>query len=188
MISLLWEADGSEVPNFDQFDSLKLCFDILLFTVCRVCLIQYFERNRKCPKCEVDVHQSNPLNDVLYVELFKCYFSTFLQHLFRVDNVLQELVYKLIPGLLNSKKLVMIHTGFNYSSVQTNVLERKSFVSKIQSHSMKKRRTKVNTRWLFFDNYWGCRGCQKPWEFHLLTVCYFFRPRSQRRRPGSRVS
>ncbi|XP_024085703.1 polycomb group protein Psc-like [Cimex lectularius] len=52
-----------------------------LHSFCRSCLVKYLEKSKFCPICDVQLHKNNPLLSV------------------RCDSTLQQLVYKLIPGL-----------------------------------------------------------------------------------------
>uniref|UniRef100_A0A146LLX1 Polycomb complex protein BMI-1 n=1 Tax=Lygus hesperus TaxID=30085 RepID=A0A146LLX1_LYGHE len=52
-----------------------------LHSFCRSCLVKYLETSKFCPICDVQLHKNNPLLSV------------------RCDPTLQQLVYKLIPGL-----------------------------------------------------------------------------------------
>ncbi|KAF7239955.1 Polycomb group RING finger protein 3 [Varanus komodoensis] len=51
----------------------------LLF--CRSCLVKYLEENNTCPTCRIVIHQSHPLQ--------------YIGH----DRTMQDIVYKLVPGL-----------------------------------------------------------------------------------------
>ncbi|KAI6188817.1 RING-type domain-containing protein [Aphelenchoides besseyi] len=52
-----------------------------LHTFCKSCLLKYFEEHNDCPKCKVLIHQSHPTHYVSF------------------DRTMQEIVYKLVPGL-----------------------------------------------------------------------------------------
>ncbi len=45
-------------------ENLALPVDVvnLSFSVCKSCIVKYLEKNNKCPKCELVIHQSHPLN------------------------------------------------------------------------------------------------------------------------------
>lgn len=54
-------------------------------SVCRSCIITYLEKNSFCPICEVQIHETKP-------------------HLnLRLDKTLQDVVYKLVPGLYHNE-------------------------------------------------------------------------------------
>lgn len=59
------------------------------FAVCKSCLVRYLETNKYCPICEVQVHKTKPLLNI------------------RPDETLQNIVYKLVPGLFYSKYFSM---------------------------------------------------------------------------------
>ncbi|KAK2111803.1 Polycomb group RING finger protein 2 [Saguinus oedipus] len=49
--------------------------------VCKTCIVRYLETNKYCPMCDVQVHKTRPLLSI------------------RSDKTLQDIVYKLVPGL-----------------------------------------------------------------------------------------
>ncbi|CAL1278626.1 unnamed protein product [Larinioides sclopetarius] len=56
-----------------------------LHSFCRTCIVRYLETSRYCPVCEVQVHETKPLQSI------------------RSDTTLQDVVYKLIPGLYQNE-------------------------------------------------------------------------------------
>lgn len=60
-------------------------FQLLFDTVCRSCIVKHLESSKYCPICEVQVHKTKPLVNI------------------RPDKTLQDIVYKLVPGLFASK-------------------------------------------------------------------------------------
>nr|XP_002129324.1 polycomb group protein Psc [Ciona intestinalis] len=52
-----------------------------LHSFCRTCIVRYLENRRSCPVCRVQVHKTRPLLNI------------------RSDQTLQDIVYKLVPGL-----------------------------------------------------------------------------------------
>ncbi|EFX62403.1 hypothetical protein DAPPUDRAFT_8025, partial [Daphnia pulex] len=52
-----------------------------LHSFCKSCIVRYLETNKFCPVCEVQVHKTKPLLNI------------------RSDQTLQDIVYKLVPGL-----------------------------------------------------------------------------------------
>lgn len=75
-------------------------------TVCKSCIITYLEKSadleeKYCPVCDVQLHSTKPLTSI------------------RSDLMLQEIVYKLVPGLFKSKSLqqsVFFFTWYRTSS------------------------------------------------------------------------
>ena len=57
----------------------------MYFLVCRSCIVKYLEGNKYCPTCDVQIHKTRPLLSI------------------RSDKALQDVVYKLVPGLFQSK-------------------------------------------------------------------------------------
>lgn len=62
----------------------KVLYYLIIFVVCRKCIVKYLETNKYCPICEVQVHKNKPLLNI------------------RSDQTLQDIVYKLVPGLFQS--------------------------------------------------------------------------------------
>lgn len=56
-----------------------------LHPFCRACIVRYLESSKFCPICEVMVHKTRPLQNI------------------RSDETLQDLVYKLVPGLYRNE-------------------------------------------------------------------------------------
>ncbi|XP_054713864.1 mucin-2-like [Uloborus diversus] len=52
---------------------------------CRTCIVRYLEHNKYCPVCDAQVHETKPLQGI------------------RFDQTLQDIVYKLIPGLYQNE-------------------------------------------------------------------------------------
>ncbi|KAM7306222.1 polycomb complex protein BMI-1-A [Ixodes scapularis] len=52
-----------------------------LHSFCKVCIVRYLDTSKLCPICDVPVHKSRPLSCL------------------RVDKTLQDIVYKVVPGL-----------------------------------------------------------------------------------------
>uniref|UniRef100_A0A8B9NVA1 Polycomb group ring finger 2 n=1 Tax=Apteryx owenii TaxID=8824 RepID=A0A8B9NVA1_APTOW len=53
--------------------------------VCKTCIVRYLETNKYCPMCDVQVHKTRPLLSI------------------RSDKTLQDIVYKLVPGLFKDE-------------------------------------------------------------------------------------
>lgn len=56
-----------------------------LHSFCRSCIVKHLESSKYCPICEVQVHKTKPLINI------------------RPDKTLQDIVYKLVPGLYASE-------------------------------------------------------------------------------------
>ncbi|TNM99595.1 polycomb group RING finger protein 5-B-like [Takifugu rubripes] len=78
------------VRDFNHFITCYLCRGYLikpttvtecLHTFCKSCIVQHFEDSNDCPKCGIQVHETNPLE------------------MLRLDNTLEEIIFKLVPGL-----------------------------------------------------------------------------------------
>ncbi|XP_028823581.1 polycomb group RING finger protein 5-B isoform X2 [Denticeps clupeoides] len=78
------------VKDFNHFITCYLCKGYLikpttvtecLHTFCKSCIVQYFEESNECPRCGIQVHETNPLE------------------MLRLDNTLEEIIFKLVPGL-----------------------------------------------------------------------------------------
>ncbi|KAJ7324157.1 hypothetical protein JRQ81_017177 [Phrynocephalus forsythii] len=55
--------------------------------VCKSCIVQHFEDSNDCPRCGNQVHETNPLE------------------MLRLDNTLEEIIFKLVPGLREKELL-----------------------------------------------------------------------------------
>uniref|UniRef100_A0A8C5IF67 RING-type domain-containing protein n=1 Tax=Junco hyemalis TaxID=40217 RepID=A0A8C5IF67_JUNHY len=62
-----------------------------LHTFCKSCIVRHFYYSNRCPKCNIVVHQTQPLYNI------------------RLDRQLQDIVYKLVVNLEESKSLSLIH-------------------------------------------------------------------------------
>ncbi|XP_036428894.1 polycomb group RING finger protein 5-B isoform X2 [Colossoma macropomum] len=78
------------VKDFNHFITCYVCKGYLikpttvtecLHTFCKSCIVQHFEDSNECPKCGIQVHETNPLE------------------MLRLDNTLEEIIFKLVPGL-----------------------------------------------------------------------------------------
>uniref|UniRef100_A0A8B9JLN7 RING-type domain-containing protein n=1 Tax=Astyanax mexicanus TaxID=7994 RepID=A0A8B9JLN7_ASTMX len=56
-----------------------------LHSFCKMCIVRYLETSKYCPICDVQVHKTKPLLNI------------------RSDKTLQDIVYKLVPGLFKSE-------------------------------------------------------------------------------------
>ncbi|XP_036408819.1 polycomb complex protein BMI-1-A-like [Megalops cyprinoides] len=56
-----------------------------LHSFCKTCIVSFLETNKFCPRCEVQVHKTRPLLSI------------------RSDKTLQDIVYKLVPGLFKDE-------------------------------------------------------------------------------------
>ncbi|GFQ78026.1 polycomb complex protein BMI-1-B, partial [Trichonephila clavata] len=56
-----------------------------LHSFCRTCIVRYLENSKFCPVCDVQVHKTKPLQSI------------------RSDTTLQDVVYKLVPGLYQNE-------------------------------------------------------------------------------------
>nr|XP_055032682.1 polycomb group RING finger protein 5-B isoform X2 [Misgurnus anguillicaudatus] len=78
------------VKDFNHFITCYVCKGYLikpttvtecLHTFCKSCIVQHFEDSNECPKCGIQVHETNPLE------------------MLRLDNTLEEIIFKVVPGL-----------------------------------------------------------------------------------------
>ncbi|XP_073437920.1 polycomb complex protein BMI-1 isoform X2 [Dendrobates tinctorius] len=56
-----------------------------LHSFCKTCIVRYLEASKYCPICDVQVHKTRPLLNI------------------RADKTLQDIVYKLVPGLFKNE-------------------------------------------------------------------------------------
>ncbi|XP_035205353.1 polycomb complex protein BMI-1-like [Stegodyphus dumicola] len=74
-----------KVPKEELVVSLFVFLKTYFFPVCRTCIVRYLQTNKFCPTCEVQVHKTRPLVNI------------------RSDQTLQDIVYKLVPGLFKNE-------------------------------------------------------------------------------------
>ncbi|XP_055502553.1 polycomb group RING finger protein 5-B isoform X1 [Leucoraja erinacea] len=83
------------VREFNAFITCYICKGYLikpttvtecLHTFCKRCIVQHFEDSNDCPKCGIQVHETNPLE------------------MLRLDNTLEEIIFKVVPGLKELEK------------------------------------------------------------------------------------
>lgn len=60
-------------------------------SVCKSCIVKYLQTSKYCPMCNIKIHETQPLLNL------------------KLDRVMQDIVYKLVPGLQESK-YIEIHT------------------------------------------------------------------------------
>jgi len=61
-----------------------------LHTFCKSCLVKHLEEKHTCPTCQIVIHQSHPLQYISF------------------DRTMQDIVYKLVPDLQESKSFISI--------------------------------------------------------------------------------
>ncbi|XP_064603918.1 polycomb group RING finger protein 1-like isoform X2 [Liolophura sinensis] len=57
-----------------------------LHTFCKSCIVKYLESSKQCPQCNIKIHETQPLFNL------------------RADRTLQDVVYKLVPGLFEREE------------------------------------------------------------------------------------
>ncbi|KAK2489723.1 hypothetical protein MC885_010880 [Smutsia gigantea] len=87
-----------------------------LHSFCKTCIVRYLETNKYCPMCDVQVHKTRPLLSI------------------RSDKTLQDIVYKLVPGLFKG-----IYTPFFPVPLTSQPVARSSSCFPL-SDEMKRRR------------------------------------------------
>lgn len=56
-----------------------------LHTFCKSCIVKYLQTSKYCPMCNIKIHETQPLLNL------------------KLDRVMQDIVYKLVPGLQDSE-------------------------------------------------------------------------------------
>ncbi|KTG38065.1 hypothetical protein cypCar_00042039 [Cyprinus carpio] len=56
-----------------------------LHTFCKSCIVKYLQTSKYCPMCNIKIHETQPLLNL------------------KLDRVMQDIVYKLVPGLQESE-------------------------------------------------------------------------------------
>ncbi|XP_065453487.1 polycomb group RING finger protein 1 isoform X5 [Chrysemys picta bellii] len=57
-----------------------------LHTFCKSCIVKYLQTSKYCPMCNTKIHETQPLLNL------------------KLDRVMQDVVYKLVPGLQESEE------------------------------------------------------------------------------------
>lgn len=87
----LWVASqfsSNHVKNVSNaITSTLLCF---CFVVCKSCIVKYLQTSKYCPMCNIKIHETQPLLNL------------------KLDRVMQDIVYKLVPGLQESTSSVTV--------------------------------------------------------------------------------
>jgi polycomb group RING finger protein 4 len=92
----MMNTSGIKVADLNPYLLCSLCSGYMieastiiecLHSYCRTCIYRYLdsESNKYCPVCDVQIHKTKPLLNV------------------RPDKTLQNLIYKLVPGLLKDE-------------------------------------------------------------------------------------
>ena len=58
---------------------------IYFITVCKSCIVKYLQTSKYCPMCNIKIHETQPLLNL------------------KLDRVMQDIVFKLVPGLQESE-------------------------------------------------------------------------------------
>ncbi|CAH2299067.1 polycomb group RING finger 1 [Pelobates cultripes] len=59
---------------------------ISLVAVCKSCIVKYLQTSKYCPLCNIKIHETQPLLNL------------------KLDRVMQDIVYKLVPGLQENEE------------------------------------------------------------------------------------
>lgn len=80
-----------------------------LHTFCKSCLVKHLEEKHTCPTCQIVIHQSHPLQYISF------------------DRTMQDIVYKLVPDLQESKTFISVFDlslykrNFSFQLINRNV-------------------------------------------------------------------
>uniref|UniRef100_A0A452SZV4 Polycomb group RING finger protein 5 n=1 Tax=Ursus maritimus TaxID=29073 RepID=A0A452SZV4_URSMA len=100
------------VKDFNPYITCYICKGYLikpttvtecLHTFCKTCIVQHFEDSNDCPRCGNQVHETNPLE------------------MLRLDNTLEEIIFKLVPGLRERKLLFGFLQIFVFCEVNVSI-------------------------------------------------------------------
>ena len=72
----------------------KFTYNMLVTAVCKKCIVKHLQVSKLCPTCSIKVHETQPLLNL------------------RADRTLQDIVYKLVPGLFESKTITFFSSPF----------------------------------------------------------------------------
>ncbi|KAK7109711.1 polycomb group protein Psc-like [Littorina saxatilis] len=95
-----------------------------LHSFCRTCVVRYLESSKFCPICDVQVHKTRPLLNI------------------RSDKTLQDLVYKLVPGLFEKEMLRRREFLSQHPEIPTlgMDLEQRGMAHMVPAHSLPEER------------------------------------------------
>ena len=75
---------------------------LVFFAVCKTCIVKYLQSSKNCPQCTLKIHETQPLMNL------------------KPDRVMQDIVYKLVPNLFESKCIVcVLWTSCSYSYISS---------------------------------------------------------------------
>jgi len=95
-----------------------------LHTFCKSCLVKHLEEKHTCPTCQIVIHQSHPLQYISF------------------DRTMQDIVYKLVPDLQESKSFISIDVNSRliFARQQSKTSKKLSFdLIPVSNHSLYKR-------------------------------------------------
>lgn len=79
-----WLKDVINVSNAMVSALLSFCS-----AVCKSCIVKYLQTSKYCPMCNIKIHETQPLLNL------------------KLDRVMQDIVYKLVPGLQESTSSIV---------------------------------------------------------------------------------
>ena len=79
------------VENFNFFNVQFLLVLCSFVAVCKSCVVKYLQSSKCCPQCGLKIHETQPLLNL------------------KPDRVMQDIVFKLVPGLYESE---LLHVWF----------------------------------------------------------------------------
>ena len=66
----------------------KCTMHYVFVSVCKTCIVKYLQSSKNCPQCTLKIHETQPLMNL------------------KPDRVMQDIVYKLVPNLFESKSVI----------------------------------------------------------------------------------
>ncbi|XP_076349552.1 polycomb complex protein BMI-1-like isoform X2 [Tachypleus tridentatus] len=93
-MSNMYQPSGLHVMEVNPYLTCVLCGGYFidattitecLHSFCKTCIVRYLKSSKFCPICDVQVHKTRPLVNI------------------RADKTLQDIVYKLVPGLFRNE-------------------------------------------------------------------------------------
>ncbi|XP_077992397.1 polycomb group RING finger protein 5-A-like isoform X2 [Glandiceps talaboti] len=81
--------------EYNRFITCSICGGYLikpctiaecLHTFCKSCIVRHFDDSKHCPRCGIQVHETNPCE------------------MLRMDKTMEDIVFKLVPGLQEREK------------------------------------------------------------------------------------
>jgi len=80
-----WDLQKTQVCGIPFWQSFLVHMILCFVAVCKSCVVKYLQSSKCCPQCGLKIHETQPLLNL------------------KSDRVMQDVVFKLVPGLYESE-------------------------------------------------------------------------------------